>query len=61
MTIKFIPLGSPVSSSLSISSSMALTASIIPTSASLAAHALNLIGPTGDNAITTSSRPLILA
>lgn len=59
MSIKFIPLGSPVSSSFATSASMALTSSIVPTKAYVAGHALNLVGEIGDNYITTSSRTLI--
>lgn len=47
MTIRFLPLGTLISTSLAYSASMADSARIIPVTASVAGHALNLQGPTG--------------
>lgn len=59
MSIQFIPLGSPVSSSFTISASITLTSTNTPVTAAFAAHALSLQGPVGGAGVVTASLALI--
>lgn len=54
MTIQFIPLGIPLSSSLAMKSKYTLStlAGGFPVSAALAEFSVNNIGPSGSNAVT---------
>ena len=47
MTLRFLPLGLPESSSFAVSSSAALTVGDLPLTASLAEYSLGNIGPAG--------------
>lgn len=49
MSIQFLPLGIPLSSSFAVSASIVLNTSVagFPTSASYAEYALTPVGPTG--------------
>lgn len=59
MSIQFIPLGSPTSSSFAISASIAIASTNTPTTAALAAHAVNLQGPPGVAGITVAAISLV--
>lgn len=62
MSIQFIPLGIPVSSSFAVSASITQTSVNTPTTASFAGHALNLLGLPGDPYQEVDAEPtLVLA
>jgi hypothetical protein len=55
MTIRFTPLGVPVSSSRVVNSSLAQVSANTPTTASLSGVGLNLTGSIGDSYLTVSA------
>lgn len=60
MTIRFFPLGIPISSSFTVSGSLALStpSAVFPASAALAEFSVNNVGPTG-SAFTTINAILL--
>lgn len=60
MSIQFIPLGLPFSSSFAVSSSVALAATNVPTTASLAGFAINLLGTAGDAFLEINAAPTLV-
>jgi hypothetical protein len=62
MTIRFFPLGIPISSSHAVSGSLALTtpAAVFPVSAALAEFSITNIGPTGPAFVVVDSATTVL-
>jgi|NOAtaT_7_FD_contig_21_6458310_length_632_multi_3_in_0_out_0_1 hypothetical protein len=60
MSIQFIPLGLPISTSFAVSASVTIASANTPTTAALAAYAENLLGLPGDPYKEVDASPTLI-